>query len=502
MRTIVNADATVACLPRIQVRDGNTVWTDLTSRLFSVSLNDDLDADSASVTLGFRNHPDCTDSLDPLDTTSSYFINSEPLLGRYHELKLEVTKDDGANWAEVFRGYVGPDTVTVSTDVSRDDTVTVQPCDLSFSYKEYYFYDSLIYKNSDAVSIMSMIFADHGFAQTVTEIDAPGFHIEEIRTGETNVWAAQKALIEPTGFIYKIKWHVDAFKPCVYDPIRGKTAPDAVFTGTFSHRKLDISEADVRTMVVVLYRDRNTGTICYAQSESEASRDKYGIPDGKGGRKHKTIWVAMQGTGGRYSMIDTPGEAKTLADYILHDLREPTPDIEIRLPRVHPGIEIHDLLSFIGSDYTVNVGVTSITWNWSAANPIGETVIRGTSDRVIGEGRFWLARDAHSPDVQRELEAAFMQGDGKPPARLAKPEVHSFWGVDSATGLDVPVVVATVIPSHVWDHSHYLWKYTLNDEMEPTSVTTSEPRVTLKGLPVGATLRIWVHDVDWSVSGG
>ena len=504
MRTMIGADDVVESLPRLSVMDGNGSWVDITSRLYSVSLNDSLGADSASVTLGLRNQPDkwvtgsSNENLDPLDVNSSYFINSEPLLGYYHEVKLEVSKDSGSNYYEIFRGYAGPGSVEVSTSVKRDDTITFTPCDLSFPYKQYHFYDSLVYKSADATSIMSQIFADHGFNQTVTVIDNPNRHIDEVTTGQTNVWAAQKSLIEPTGYIYRIKYYGSAFKPCVYDPDRDKTTPDKIFRGTFQHRKIDISEADVRTKVVVIYRNRASGTIEYAQDEDEAARSKYGIPDGSGNRLHKTMWYSAQGTGNNFSLIDTPGEASTLAGYILHDLKAPVPDVEVRIPRVNPALDIHDLLSFVGNDYTVNVGVTSLTWNWSTDNKIGETIIQGTADRVIGEFTLWTSRDASSLEVQHEQELALLQGDGKPPDSLSTPVARSFWGTDSSTGADCPVVVLTVTPSHVWDHSFYLWTYYLNDEVEPTQVRTTEPRLTIKGLPVGSTVRAFVQDVDWS----
>ena len=504
---MTNADSTVESLPRLKVKDGNDVWQDITNRLYSVSLQDDLSADSASVNLGLRNNPDLyvtggtNANLDPLDTGSSFYVGGEPLLARYHEVKLEITKDGGSNYYIIFQGYVGPGTVNVSTDVKRDDTVTLTPCDLSFPFKEYHFYDSLIYKSASATSIMSQIFANHGFNQSVTVVDDPNFHVEEIETGENNVWAAQKSLIEPTGFIYRIKWNSTAFKPCVYDPDRTKSVPDAIFSGTFQYRKIDISESDTRTKVVVIYRDRNSGTIEYAQAEDETARDKYGIPDGSGGRLHKTLWLAMQGTGSNYSMIDTPGEAQTLADYVLYDLKEPVPDIEVRLPRVHPGIEIHDLLSFVGDDYTVNLGVTSINWNWSTDNKFGETTVKGTVDRVIGEFGMWLAKDAISKDVKQEMEVAFLQGDGLSPAQPATPECISYWGVDSATGNDVPITVCTVTPNKEWDVAGYIFYWQIEGEAETESRVTQEPRLVVKGLPVGKTVRVWVQAYDWSAKG-
>ena len=507
MRTIVGADDTVKCLPRLTVKDELGDWQDITNRVYSISLNDNLEADSASVTFQIRNHPDIwingplNQNLDPLDENSSYYVNGAPLLGRYHEVKLEISKDDGAHYYEVFRGYAGPGSVTVSTYVEKDDTITFVPCDLSFPYKAFHFYDSLIYKDADAVSIMSQIFADHGFNQTVTAIDNPNRHIQEVTTGQTNIWAAQKAMIEATGYIYRIKWYDGAFRPCVYNPGRDRTTADAVFLGTFSYRKLDISEADVRTRVIVSYRNRDTGNIEHAQAEDEIARDQYGIPDGSGRKLHNTMWYAAQGTGHYYSLIDTPAEASTLAGYILHDLKKPAPDIEIKIPRIRPDIEIHDLLSFVGNDYTVLVGVTGITWSWSVDNPIGETIIEGTTDRVIGEFRLWLTRDAHSQDVQQDLTLAFLQGDGKRPARPATPHCISYWGRDSETGSDTPVTVCTVRPNKEWDLAGYLWHWQIEGEEETETRITQKPRIVVKGLPVGRKVRFWVQAFDWTAEG-
>jgi len=507
MRVMVGGDSTTECLPKIEVMDGSDNWIDLTSRLFSVSLNDSLDADSSSVNLQFRNNPDKwvtganNYNLDPLDVSSLYYSGGEPLLGYYHSVKLSVSKDAGANYYIVFQGYAGPGSVTVSTSTKRNDTVSFVPADLSFPYREYHFYDSLIMKDASATSMMTQIFIDHGFNQSVTVVDEPDFHVEEIETGETSVWEAQKALIAPTGYIYRIKFSSTEFKPCVYDPDRTKTIPDAIFSGTFQHRKIDVSEANVRTKVVIIYRLRSVGTIEYAQAESEDARDKYGIPDGNGNRLHKTVWIAMKGSGARYSQIDTPNEASDLAGYVLSDLKYPTPDIEVRLPRVNPQIEIHDLLSFIGSDYTVTMGVTDITWNWSTDNTFGETTITGTTDRVIGEFGLWLSLDAHSPDVQNDLTLAFLKGDGRPPARPATPELLSFKGIDSATGKETTTVVATVTPNKEWDLAGYTFYWSIEGEAEIQSRTITKPRLVIKDLPEGRTAKIWVEAFDWSARG-
>lgn len=511
MRTIVNGDSAASTSIRFQVKDGGGTWRDLSSRVFEIGWEDDLEADSCSITVRLRNAYDKyvnvtpNVNLDPLDENSTYNQvggSYNPLLARYHECKLEVSKDGGANWYEVFRGYVGPGSVTVSTDVSGDDVIEVRPVDLSFPFKEYYYYDSLKYKDAAATSIMSQMFAAHGFSETVAVIDEPGFHVEEFETGETNLWEAQKRLIEPTGYIYRIKWHGGEFQPCVYDPDRDNTTPDATFSGNFRARRLDLNEQDVRTKVIVRYRNRNTGAVEVATAESEEARNKYGIPDGAGNRLHKIMVYAAEGIGKRYSMIDTPDEAKTLADYILHDLKEPSPSVEVELPYIHPGIEIHDLLSFVGRDYTLLVGVTSVSWSWSADNKVGSTTVRGSADRVIGQFRLWLSRDARSPEVRQEIQQAFMAGDGARPPRPAQPSARAYWGTDSTTGQEVPVVVFETTPVKAWDLARYRWKYWIEGENSPREEITKEPRLVLKGLPIGAKVTAKVRAEDWSALGG
>jgi len=511
MRTIVNGTTKTACDIRFKVKDSSGSWQDISGRVFAIDYEDSLDADSCSITVRLRNaYKEFVDvtpnvNLDPLDQNST--LNQvggsySPLLARYHECTLEISKDSGTNWYEVFRGFVGPGSVNITTDVSGNDIVEVRPVDLSFPWKEAYWYDSLIYKDAAATSIMSQMFADQGFSQSVTVIDEPGYHIEEYATGEINLWEAQQKLIEPTGYSYRIKWYGGAFKPCVYDPDRDNTTPDATFNGDFRSRRIQVDERDVRTKVVVRYKDRNSGAIKTAQAEDDDARLKYGLPDGSGGRRHKLMVYVAQGSGGRQSMIDTPGEAETLAGYILHDLKEPSPSVEVELPYLHPGIEIHDLLSFVGNDYTVMVGVTSVSWSWSVENKVGQTNIRGAADRIIGQYRLWLNRDARSPDVRRENEQNFMAGDGLPPPMPDQPTARTYWGNDSSTGADVPVVVFETTPVKAWDLANYEWLVWVEGEEDPRMEITRDPRLVLKGLPVGAKVKARVRSRDWSTLGG
>lgn len=512
MRTINNGSSIESVSIRFRVKDESASWQDLSSRVFAINYSDDLEADACSITVKLRNNyglyvSGTNNSLDPLDTNSSYYVSGHPLLGHQHECDLAVSKDGGVNWYTVFEGRVGPGVVSCYVDVDGDDVVEVSPVDITNRYKEHFWYDSLIYKDADAVSIMSQMMTDQGFRGTndsVVEVDAPGFHVEEYVTGETSLWDAQKALIEPTGYIYRARWHAGSgcFRCCVYDPDRDNSTPDATFNGNFASRSIDVAEQDTRTKIIVRYRDRNYGTIKVAQDEDETARDKYGIPNGAGGRLHKTMWYSAEGFGERYSMIDTPAEAQTLASLILHDLKEPSPDTEIALNYIHPGIEVHDLLAFVGNDYTVSVGVTSYSWDWTVENPYGTSTVRGSADRIVGMSKTWLMKDSRSVEVRRDTQQAILAGDGKRPTTPDAPTIRSYWGTDSKTGKEVPITEFATTPVRDWDLSQYRWRYWIAGEDAPREETTREPRLMVTGLQAESTVRAQVRSEDWSVSGG
>ena len=107
----------------------------------------------------------------------------------------------------------------------------------------------------------------------------------------------------------------------------------------------------------------------------------------------------------------------------------------------------------------------------------------------------------HSPDVQQKNQLAFLQGSGKAPDRPSTPELLSFRGEDSATGKETSVVVATVTPSKSWDRMDYLWSYQLEGEAETETVITQDPRLVIKDLPIGKTVKVWVQARSWAARG-
>ena len=178
MRTIVHDTDVVEVIPRVRIKDGNGAWQDVTDRVYSISYSDSIDYDSPTVDIDFRNAYQKyvageNRSLDPEDRNSVFFVNDEPLLGAKHEVTVEISKDQGAHFYEIFRGYVGPGSVKSSVKVSGDDTVSASMVGLDYNLKSYYFTDDLVYEDAFATSIANQILADHGFSQTVRVIDDP-----------------------------------------------------------------------------------------------------------------------------------------------------------------------------------------------------------------------------------------------------------------------------------------------------------------------------------------
>jgi hypothetical protein len=82
------------------------------------------------------------------------------------------------------------------------------------------------------------------------------------------------------------------------------------------------------------------------------------------------------------------------------------------------------------------------------------------------------------------------------------PTIKSYWGTDSSTGHDVPILEATTTPVKDWDLAQYRWRYMVLGDGVWTEVVTKQPRLIVKGLPVGEQVQVQVRAEDWSAVGG
>jgi len=208
--------------------------------------------------------------------------------------------------------------------------------------------------------------------------------------------------------------------------------------GCFNRRNLSGNESDVRTYVAVVYKEWPTGEEKYVYAEADQDViDRYGVPDGKGGRVHrKMVYKTRQ-----RSLIQTRSEAVELATVMLHDLERPTPDCEVDLTYLDPRIEPWDLIRTIGYEEMpiVDMGVMDITWSWDWNNPYGTTTFRGSAWRVIGSKQ-WLNHDIkrEGVDIRERLDELAKTIPGKP----EKVEVGRSWYMGPA-GDPIPVLDLT-----------------------------------------------------------
>jgi len=166
---------------------------------------------------------------------------------------------------------------------------------------------------------------------------------------------------------------------------------DATFDQEFRARKIDANLDDVRTLIQVVYHDRDTAegerksVIVY----SESSRLRHGIPAGDDTKLHVKMRLVEQ----RGTNVDTLPEATDFAYASLHDLQEPSPDGQVDLPYFYTYVKMHEWYRFIEDDYTIDLGITGYSLAVTADNPIGRTTFKGTINRVIGRHSSLLAKD-------------------------------------------------------------------------------------------------------------
>ena len=446
MRNVPNATEIVPIEFRLTVNG-----VDLSDRVQSWERSFDFDGGCYVLEVTFTNHERLREAglgLDPHDPNSTY-NETEPLLGAYHEVTLDIRKQGVSEWTRFFTGFVGPAEVSGGETWGEADTVSCTCVGKSQPLKDWMIEERLALKYENAIisptgspDLLNRILQDQGLHYTVVYRDDPDFSVSEYVVSGVSAWEALENALAPTGFRLIELWNDSSsdFEITVVDPMRSKTEPDFELIGGFSSRRLSGSEADVRTYVAVAYRDFERKEERYVWAEADPFVvAKYGIPDGSGGRKHRKMVYKTQDR----SLIDSESEARELAALILHDLQEPTPDCEIRLPYLDPRFEPFDLVRFTG-EYSVDVGVMSVRESWSFERQVGETVISGTANKIVGAKQLWLSRDAkRQPPAERRLQDM----PGKPPPQPPAPELDPAWYV-GPDGTPQPVVDA-VFPGPV-----------------------------------------------------
>lgn len=453
MRTIENGNS-LAHVTGIQVLVHNgTDWIDLCnpagssfpgkSRVSSLSFSASRDRGGYTGTLRLINGPyfrEANESLDP-GHTSMFNPGGIPLLGAYHSVRILLGKG-GADPVLVFQGYVGPDEVRSGEDVEGKDYIEVGLVGVMQPYADYYIdkRDGLVYTEtyiSNAVErdMLNQILVDYGFAEAIVIQDDPNYYVHRYQIGDISLLEALERPVQAIGFCLEERYHAasDSFRPTVVDPMRTNSTPDLSLGGNIKATRLAYTEANIRTWVRVVYRDRTTGKEAFVDAKDESARAIYGIPDGQGGRKHRYMRIVEK----EGSLIDTPAEAVDEADMALHDVSAPCPAVEATIPWLVLGVELGDLVQIETPSETITVGVTDITWNLPEYDTLGSTVIRGAANRRVGARRYWFdrSRTDWAGKVDRDLDEAH----GPLPGAPTYVEAEGLWGEDES-GTPAPVL--------------------------------------------------------------
>ena len=483
MRSITNGQTVTNTLIKLLVQDHGGTWRDITTRAFDLSLDCKIDSKDWALSVTFNNHPSLP-SLDPLDLTGLHVINGAPLLGRYHAVRLEISKDGGISWEIMFEGFAGPDSVETTDIVTQYDAIRAHFSDKSSVLKEILMIEKLQYKDITLPLLLNRVLADNGFTETVIVRNDPGKIFTQVEVGEAAVWEILQNLVQPTGFILAYTWHINSFQLVLYDPLRTKTIPDGVIDRDFTERRIRTSEATVRTWIKVPFRSLS-GAPKEIVVADDAARLKYGLPI-NGVRLHRKMILPID------NLIDTTGEAEIFGNLVLHDVKEPSPSVSVDLTYFWPEPEIHDLLQLVAPDYTILFGVMNITHKIDVENQIGTTSLTGSIDRVIGN--IWR-EDLRLKKIERNVN--YLLGDGLEPTKVTGLSLSTMWD-QADDGALTPAVMARWDRNAEWDLSHYeIWVRRENEMTFSHHGDSSEPFYVIKPLGAGEKISVKVRAVDW-----
>jgi hypothetical protein len=437
-----------------------------------MSLSYTHDSGRWSCSLTIDNQPvyrDNNKSLDP-GHTSSYNPSGVPLLGAYHAVKVTLAKGGAAGI--VFEGYIGPASVSSGEDIEQNDTLSCECVGILQPLVEFYldvnegreYNDRYISASSN---VLNQILIDYGFSGNVIIKDDPSYYLYKYKIGDTSIYDAITRPVFAIGYLLMERYNVAAaaFRPTVVDPLRTNYTPDITLGGAINLIRSTYSEANVRTKVCVVYRDRSSGKEARVLASDDAARLKYGVPDGAGGRLHKYIRI-VESEG---SVIDSRVEAVKEAEAALHDLSSPCPEVEVRLPFLCLGVEGGDLIRCSSRTETVDIGVTGIDLSISEpGDRYGTTTLRGTIAKRVGNSKYWNSRGRTDfiGKLQRDKDAQ----SGGIPERITGVIATGSWG-DSLDGSAAPAMHLQWDSRQDWQVKGHVLQYCKAEETDNGTAT-------------------------------
>ncbi len=419
--------------------DGIT-WEDVTSYLARVEVNlgnvdaigtgnSGVDAVVRQLTFTLRTDRQGADgdSFAPLDRTSAWNIfdvdgdgtlEYAPLLWENREVQFLVAVTDpgvtpaSGDWIGLFHGYLGDSTRTSGT------TVTADARDLAKRLQDTFIEVKRTYGSETGVAaevVIQQILDDNlgtGVVTLYTPV-SPGFMVTPYEVDYKSVWDAIQQVASQFGWFLGYWWDsgTSTFRLTLMEPPRDKDAESADFNLTdkddFYINDLEITGANVRNAVTVMYRDEATGNMASVSRQDANSIAEYG-------RRASIIEE------GNTLLINTLAEAERFAELFIHDLKDLTGTSRLQMPllpelNVFAGITIqHSRVSSTTDFY----GVESVrhTLDFEGGQFRTEVVATG---RVIGAHIRWLEMETRPGSPGEPVRGSDIERGGIDTDRIA-----------------------------------------------------------------------------------
>lgn len=385
---------------RVKVANGSGTMKDVSSWVESYSVDNDQDQPVGGATVSFTRANGPTQSFSPLRTDSTINLKDDlvtyaPQLDINRAITIELattaigTAPVAGDYKLLFQGTI--DIVDFSgtpvTVTCRDQGATLVDRWIEvaapFGSLGGVAVETVMQQVIDSVFGGGVITLFNNTSPPVSYVISPAYQQQIM-----SVMDAEVALAQLPGDDVRYKWDdgTSTFRFTLSTPPRTKTTPDYTFgpSAYFDVTQLSLDITNIRNVIIVNYPDSaDFGNRHVLTVSDSASITKYG---------RRTLFI----TEGSTSPINTSGEATTLANAALADLKDPKADQELELPLFWPG-DLGDLYRFSANNvhYNTNqdLAVVQITH-------VGQKTSAGFRNRThikvrgspIGQYNTWLTR--------------------------------------------------------------------------------------------------------------
>jgi hypothetical protein len=397
--TVLKAPVGRASTVRVRIKDAGGAWRNLSELegrdfLDAVELDENVDQPVASATVTVMRQIDML-SLAPLRADSKLnTYGGAQLIRPGREFLVEAacvplgSSVSSGDWRAVFHGDVD------EVDFAGEQIV-FRGRDLGGRLQDSFIETERIYGDDsagvDVEVVMQSILNDNATGVSLYVPLSPGWKLKVFEQKKSSVLDALRDLAQQIGWELRYSWRdsAAAFALTLREPVRTSPSISWIF-GASDYRDvsgLSINRADIRNKIEVVYSDYSD-----LDPVGKPKVKSYIAQDSASQAAYRTRF--MQIAEGASSNIDSPAEAKRMADAALADLKEPLAEQELDLDFFWP-VQLGDYLTFRanGVHYSddQNLAVTGFRHSFSIEGDAKTTLTtRGSPSYGVS---VWLEMD-------------------------------------------------------------------------------------------------------------